>query len=80
MSEHHIPRTLAEQCVMRILEVPSIEAWEAMCLEASLRQGAGPMIDAARMWMPLGHFPEARAVMRRAASARMEVVKLLSSI
>lgn len=62
---------------MQVLEVPSIEDWAKLCLKAVIREGAEPVIDAARLRMPLGHHPEVRNVMRHATRSRISLLKLL---
>ena len=80
MSLDHIPGTLAGWCVSQVLEFRDLEAWSELCLDAVVREGAGPMFEAARFYMPLGHHPEVRPVMRRAADSRIEFLKLISKI
>ncbi|WP_296508393.1 hypothetical protein [Rhodoferax sp.] len=80
MTTDHIPLSLAHRCVRRVLEFRDIDEWAELCLDAVLREGAGPMIEAARLYMPLGHHPEVRTVMRRAADSRIECLKLLRRI
>lgn len=80
MSTDHIPTSLASKCVDRVLEFKDMDAWGELCLYIVIREGAGPMIEAARMRMPLGHHPEIRNVMRRAAESRIKLLKLLRKI
>lgn len=65
---------------MRVQEVPSIEEWSELCLDAVVREGAAPMIAAARLRMPLGHHPEVRQVMRHAANSRIAFLKLMRKL
>lgn len=80
MSTDHIPISIAARCVGRVLEFKDIESWAEVCLDAVTREGAGPMIEAARIYMPLGHHPEVRNVMRAAADARIELLRFLRRI
>ena len=80
MAHDHVPTTLAERCLQRLNTVPTIEAWEEMCLAATVQEGAGPMLHAARLKISLVRHPEARAVMQWAAIARMECLRLLRRV
>ena len=70
--------SLAERCVQNLHAVPDMHVWAELCMEATVLEGAGPMLQAARLRMPLGHDPDVRRVMRVAASARMEFLQLQS--
>jgi hypothetical protein len=76
----YIPPTLAEKCVQYLPAVPSMEAWAEMCLEAVIREGAGPMLHASRMWIRVGHHPDVRKIMRQAAESRICWLQLVSRI
>ena len=73
---HYMPPTLAEACVQYVLTVPDMHAWSELCLDAVTREGAGPMLHAVRMWMPLGHHPDVRKIMVSAANARISWIQL----
>lgn len=79
-SFEYIPPTLAERLVQYLPTVDNPDMWAEMCMEATVLEGAGPMIQAARLRMPLGHMPEARELMRQAAQSRMIWLHLKSRI
>jgi hypothetical protein len=54
--------------------------WAEMCIEATILEGAGPMVHAARLRMPLGHMPQARELMRLAAESRIAWLQIKSRI
>ncbi len=76
----HLPQTLAEKCVAYLPCVPSLRAWAEICMEATIQEGGGPMLEAAKMRMPLGHPPETRQIMVLAAKSRIEALRLLSRL
>jgi hypothetical protein len=80
MTFDHVPQSLAERCVQQVHRVQDIEEWAEICTEATILEGAGPMLEAARLRMPLGHHPDVRLVMRSAASARLEFLRLMRTI
>jgi len=80
MSFDHVPQSLAERCVQRVHAVPDMVEWAELCMNATVLEGAGPMLQAARMRMPIGHHPDVRQVMRSAASARLEFLRLVTKI
>lgn len=80
MNPDFIPQTLAERCVQHLHAVPDMHAWAELCIEATAIEGAGPMLQAAKLRMPLGHHPDVRRLMRSAASARLEFLQLLSKM
>ncbi len=76
----HTPPTLAERMVQHLHAVDTPGDWAEMCMEATILEGAGPMVQAARLRMPLGHMPQARELMRLAAESRMVWLHLQSRI
>ena len=72
----YVPPTLAERCVQYLPAVPSMEAWAELCLETTIVEGAGPMWHASRMWIPVGHHPDVRKIMRLAAESRITWLQL----
>lgn len=80
MGYEHVPITMAERCLQHLTTVPTIEAWEEMCLAATVQEGAGPMMQAARLKIPHSRHPEARAVMQSAAIARIECLRLFRRV
>lgn len=80
MSFDHVPLSLAERCVQRVHAVPDMAEWAELCMEATVLEGAGPMLQAARLRMPIGHHPDVRQVMRSAASARLEFLRILGKM
>lgn len=75
-----MPLTLAERCVQRVHTVLDMNEWAELCMEATVLEGAGPMLQATRLRMPIGHHPDVRQVMRSAAAARLEFLQLLSRV
>lgn len=80
MSFDHVPLSLAERFVQRVHAVPDMAEWAELCPEATVQEGAGPMLQAARLRMPIGHHPDVRQVMRSAASARLEFLRILGKM
>lgn len=80
MTFDHVPQSLAERCVQQVLSVQDMDAWAEICTGATILEGAGPMLEAARLRMPLGHHPDVRLVMRSAASARLEFLRIMKMI
>jgi len=80
MDHDRLPITLAERCVQCLETAPSMEAWVEMCLEATVQEGAGPMLQATHLTVPAERYPHARAVMQSSAAARMESLRLLRRV
>lgn len=80
MAFDHVPQSLAERCVQQVHRVQDMGEWAEICSESTILEGAGPMLQAAKLRMPLGHHPEVRQVMRSAASARLEFLRLMSKV
>ena len=71
---------MAKRCLLCLTRAPTNDAWVKMWSEVTVQEGAGPMLQAARLHIPFACHAEARAVMQAAASAGMESLRFLRRV